>query len=131
MATSVTKAWTSKRGGIPFQTLNSDLVNAVTFATKPNSAYQVQAYGTAYRTDDDSQGAAYWRRAAYRVDATGAVTQIGANQTPAADLEDGAGWQFILSVSGTNLLIQVAGQGTPCYWNIDWEIQIVDNVPIP
>lgn len=71
------------------------------YTTESNRVYQVIAYITV-SNDTDNEGAGYWLRAAFK-NVAGTVTQIGATQTIAADLEDAGqtGLSGVLDFSGT------------------------------
>lgn len=121
------KVTTEKRGGIVLVTNNSDLTTALTFQTKPNTSYDIEVRGV-YQRVGSNQASSYWRRGLFRTNAAGVVTQVGDIQTPAADLEDAAGAQFVLSISGTTLRVQVAAEGSPVNWTVDHYLRIADAV---
>jgi hypothetical protein len=81
--------------------------NVVTFATTANRVYQVIGHITV-SNDTDDEGAVYWVRAAFKR-VGGTVTQIGATQTVAADLEDAgqAGLAAVLDFSGTDIRLRL------------------------
>lgn len=130
MATTATKFNVATRIGVPFRTSNSDLQRAATFETRSNKVYWVEFKAIAYRTQDNSQAASYWRQACFRTSATGTITQVGATRTVVTDNEDAGGWQFVLGTAGTNLTLDVAGEGSPCDWLIRSDIQEWDNTQI-
>ncbi len=127
---------TVNRGGNIFITQNSDLYTAHYFETQPKSAYHVLFYTTAARvgtiTGAIIQAAAYWRRALFRTDANNVITQVGSTQTPAADLEDAAGWQCLIvpDVANKRILCQVAADGTPTNWQTWAEIFVADTMAV-
>ena len=130
MATSVTKFNVATRRGIPFRTNNADLTPAVTFTTRPSKVYWVEFKAIAMRTQDDSQAYSYWRQACYRTNSAGTVTLVGAIRTVVTDNEDAAGGLFEIDISGADIRLRVAAEGTPTDWLIDSNIQEWDEVGI-
>lgn len=118
------------RGNVILTTTTADLQELVTFQTKPNSAYQVEIKAVYRRNQGDGQLGAYWRRAAFRTNADGTLTQVSTTQTPAADIEDEAGAQFLVDANGTEIRVRGAAEGSPVYWAITSDINVVDNVPV-
>lgn len=127
MATTTTKFNVVKRGGVPFTTNNSDLITAVTLATKPNTSYDVQIRAV-YQRPGANQAGSYWRRALFRTDASGTLTQVSTTQTPAADIEDTAGAQLLLQASGNDIAVLIAAEGSPTNWDIYSDVWIADPV---
>lgn len=70
--------------------------------------------GSAGTADD---GAAYYKRAAYTTKA-GTVTLLG-TAMDSVDREDVAGWDCTLTISGTNVIVQVTGAANT---NITWHM---------
>lgn len=130
MATTTTKFNVPLRGDIRFTTTTSDLVTAATFQTKPSTAYHAQFWAVATREDATAGSGIYWRRALFRTDANGVLTQVSTTQTPGADIEDNAGWQFLIGATGTTIIVQIAGEGSPCQWAIASDIHTVDAIAI-
>lgn len=81
--------------------------SVVTFATTSNRRYQVFGILTV-SNDTDNEGADYWVRASFK-NVAGTVTQIGATQTIAADLEDAGqtGLSAVLDFSGTDIRLRL------------------------
>lgn len=132
MATATTKLNVPLRGNIIFQTTNSDLQTALTFDTKPNTAYRVQISVLAYRTDTDSAAGTYNRLALFRTNSAGTLTQVSTTQTIGTDIEDQAGWNVIVQGNSSNqITVVVGGEGSPCQWAITSQIYSVDTVPLP
>lgn len=117
------------RGNVILRTDTSDHAILAQFQTKPNTAYQCFFKITAYRTQNDAEAGFYWRRAAFRTNANGVLTQVSTTQTPAADIEDTAAWTVTVIPSGTKISVEADASGSPVYWAVDSEIHVVDNVP--
>lgn len=130
MSTTATQLNVAKRDGVPFRTSTSDLVRALIFPTRPNKVYWFELKAIAYRTQDYSQAASYWRQACYRTNAAGTITQVGSTRTVVTDNEDAGGWQFVIGTSGVNVTLDVAGEGSPCDWLISSDIKEYDNIPL-
>ncbi len=81
--------------------------NIVTYATTSNRRYQVFGVLTV-SNDTDNEGADYWVRASFK-NVAGVVTQIGATQTIAADLEDAGqtGLSAVLDFTGTTIRLRL------------------------
>ena len=132
MATSTTKLNVPLRGQVIFQTFNSDMINAVTFDTKPNTAYRFQVTVVTMRTDTDSAAGTYNRLALFRTNAAGVLTQVSTTQTIGTDIEDQAGWNVTVQGNSSNqIVVAIGGEGSPCQWGITSQIYVVDTVPLP
>jgi hypothetical protein len=129
MATTTTKLNVAVGGDIIYQANNSDSQIAATFQTAPKSAYQMMFRVIAFRTDTYSVAGAYFKRALYRTDAAGVITQVSTTQSVAADLEDNANWGFNLQIVGTTIALVISGEGAPDTWSIRSDIQVVGGVP--
>ena len=106
-----TNANVAKRGGIRFRTDGtSDLQRAINFTPGVAKAYWVEYKGVAFRTQNNSEAASYWRQAIFRVSALGVVTLVGAVRTVVTDNEDSGGWQFVLGTDGTTITLDVASE---------------------
>lgn len=116
---------TSLRGGIPKITTTSDLVEAGAFQTKPNATYDVEVKAC-YQRPGANQAASYWKRALFRTNAAGVLTQVSTTQTVAADLEDAAGAQCLVDANGTQIRVRVAAEGDPTNWNVDMYVRSAD-----
>ena len=124
-----TNANVAKRGGIRFRTDGtSDLQRAINFTPGVAKAYWVEYKGVAFRTQNNSEAASYWRQAIFRVSALGVVTLVGAIRTVVTDNEDSAGWQFVLGTDGTTVTLDVASEGSPGDWVIFTDIFEIDIV---
>lgn len=117
------------RHGVIFQSNNSDLQTASTFATRPNKGYFVEFKVVAIRADTFEQAGTWWRQACFRNDG-GTLTQVGATRTIGTDNEDAAGWIVEVDSSGTTIRIRVAGEGSPVNWLIESNIQEIDAIPL-
>lgn len=125
-----TKLNVDTRGPIIVSTTTSDLQELVYFDTTPNKAYQVLVTGTYRRFNGGSiEIAAYIRRAAFYTDSSGTLTQESTTQTIGTDIETTGGAQFLLTTSGTKIVVNGAAEGSPVRWAINAEINVVDNVP--
>jgi len=97
-------------------TTDATVTTLHTFAIPTSDVVQISAYVTARRTSGTEQGAGYLLRATYK-NAAGTVTLIGAvNKT--AD-EDVGAWDVNLTISGTNVLVEVTGVAAI---NITWHM---------
>lgn len=118
------------RGGNPFVTQTSDLYEAGYMDTRPNTFYQVFVKATAGRilANGTNQAGAYWKRAAFRTDSSGNITQVSTTQSVAADIEDAAGWQCVVEADTTNnrISVKVAADGTPTNWNVECDVELVN-----
>ena len=124
-----TNANVAKRGGIRFRTDGtSDLQRAINFTPGVAKAYWVEYKGVAFRTQNNSEAASYWRQAIFRVSALGVVTLVGAVRTVVTDNEDSGGWQFVLGTDGTTVTLDVASEGSPGDWEIFTDIFEIDIV---
>jgi hypothetical protein len=124
-----TNANVALRGGIRFRTDGtSDLQRAINFAPGVAKAYWVEYKAVAFRTQNNSEAASYWRQAIFRVSALGVVTLVGAVRTVVTDNEDSAGWQFDLGTDGTTITLDVASEGSPGDWVIFTDIFEIDIV---
>lgn len=128
MATTTTKFNVVSRGGVPFTTNSSDQIVAVTYQTKPNTAYDLQIRAV-YLRPGANQAGSYWRRALFRTDASGVLTQVSTTQTPAADIEDTAGAFLLVAASGTEIQITIAAEGSPVNWDINNYMIVADLIP--
>jgi len=97
----------AKRGGSA-TIASATVTNVVTFLTGSNRVYQVLGYITV-SNDTDNEGAVYMVRGAFK-NVAGTVTQIGATQTVAADLEDAGqtGLSAVLDFTGTTIRLRLA-----------------------
>lgn len=116
------------RDGVVFSTTNSDLTNAVTFATRVNKLYWFEVKVMAIRTDTYDQAAQYWLAAAFRNDG-GTLTQVGSTRSVITANEDAAGWIAELYTDGTTIGVRVAGEGNPVRWRIKSDIIEDDSLP--
>lgn len=120
---------TRNREGIHFATTNADVTEVALFDTVPSTAYQLLVRVTGFTKSGAASPAAYayWRRALYVTSAAGAVTQVGATQTPAADLESDAGATLTLAIVGTQVVLTVSAS-YPTNWVLDAYIGVADDV---
>lgn len=118
---------TRDRGGLPWITNTSDLIEGGRIQTKPNTAYHVLIWVLAFRVQTNTQAACYLRRALFRTDSSGTLTQVGTTATIGTDIEDAAGWNVDIVVGSSNeISIKVGADGTPTNWNLQGEVQVVD-----
>lgn len=109
---------TSPRWGVTARTLNADVTTLATFPTEPSKAYFVEFRAVNVRTTDFGAGATYWRQAAFRTNAAGTLTQIGATRTIGTDNEDDAGGTFEVDANGTDIRVR-GSAANPTNWRID------------
>lgn len=123
------KFHTRNRQGVHFATTNADVTQIALFDTVPSTAYQLDVKVTGFTTSGAAAPAAYayWRRALYVTNGDGVVTQVGANQTPAADLESDAGATLGLAVVGTQVVLTISA-AFPTNWVLDAYIGVADDV---
>lgn len=116
MATNTT--YTSNRTQV--NTTDATVTTIASFTPKPNRVIWVEAKVIASQTTDFTEGATYWRQAAFRVSSAGAVTQIGSTRTVATDNEVTAGWDVAIDTSGGDIRIRGTGAAaTAVTWETD------------
>lgn len=120
---------TRNRQGVHLRTLNANFANLFEIVTKPNTAYQFEVRITGKTISGVASPAAYayWRRALYQTDSTGALTLVGSIQTPAADLETDAGASVAINISGTSIIGTVSA-AFPTDWVADAYIGVADDI---
>lgn len=126
---------TTNRGGVIFVTNDSTLQTASTFSASPNTLYEVIVHALAFRVQRGffNQAGSYWRRALFYSNASKVLTQVSTTQTIGTDIETLAGWQCQVLVNpadSTQIVVQVAADGTPTNWQIDVEstVRVVDQI---
>lgn len=130
---AATNANVSQRTVIPFRTNGtSDLQRAINFTLRPNKCYWFEVKALAFRTQTMAEAASYWRQACYRTGAAGTGTLVGAVRTVVTDNEDAGGWLFNvgLSADSTQIIIDVASEGSPVDWRFYTEIYEDDIVQV-
>lgn len=106
--------------GHVFSTSDATKTTAVSYQTLTDTAYAVWAKAIALY-DDFSKAAAYERVACAR-NVAGTLSLVGSVATPVT-IEDTAGMDFTIEVSGTTIVVSVTGvAATDITWRIALEI---------
>ncbi len=106
---------------VPFQTTDATPVVAAYFdATQyPLDAFFFEVKVVAVYSDG-SKMATYWRQAAFRASASGAVTQVGSTRTVVTDNEDTSSMDVTVAASGNQIQVTVTGvAATTINWLFD------------
>lgn len=106
---------------VPFQTADATPVVAAEFDALqyPLDGFFFEVKIVAIYADGSKIGT-YWRQAAFRSDAAGALTQVGSTRTVVTDNEDTAGMDVAVAASGTKIQVTVTGvAATVINWVLD------------
>lgn len=104
------------------QTTNATVTTVATIAIGTSKLHHLDIAVTGMRSTS-GEAAAYRRFAAYKNNA-GTVTLIGAAATPLT-AEDAAAWDVTLTISTTNVLVQVTGEAGK---TVEWECVVVEDI---
>lgn len=111
--------------GEAIQTTDATVTDIITFQTRPSKAYFLEASVVALNATDLTQAAGYRVYAAFRTDAAGVLTQVGATAA-AATIEDNAAWSATVDASGTTIRVRATGAAaTLINWRADAKINRV------